>query len=68
MINAEWEKISEQVRASRRTAKLLESRLQEREAILAQYHEEDEAVDMLRAGGPLGFWVKYRSINIRSSR
>lgn len=62
MINAEWEKISKQIRASKRTAKLLESRLQEREAILVQYHEEDEAVDMLEAGGPLGFWVTCLSI------
>ncbi|KAK0370513.1 hypothetical protein CLIM01_12137 [Colletotrichum limetticola] len=43
-VNSEWEKSSEQVRASKRTAKLLEARLQERDAILAQYRQEDEAL------------------------
>ncbi|KAK0367643.1 hypothetical protein CLIM01_14999 [Colletotrichum limetticola] len=43
-VNSEWEKSPEQVRASKRTAKLLEARLQERDAILAQYRQEDEAV------------------------
>ncbi|KAK7440690.1 hypothetical protein Landi51_10491 [Colletotrichum acutatum] len=46
MTIAEWEKSSQRVRASKRTAKLSESRLQEREAILAYYREEDEAVDI----------------------
>ncbi|KAK1446569.1 hypothetical protein CCUS01_12317 [Colletotrichum cuscutae] len=46
MINAVQDKSFEQMQVSKRTAKLIESHLQEREAILDQQREKGEAVDI----------------------